>query len=52
MPPPVDVDGSKRWDRLELDAAVENLKDRRRDPVKRDRDRLEQRIRQMGSSAS
>jgi hypothetical protein len=47
MPPPIDVDGTKRWDRLELDAAVENLKDRRRDPVKRDRDRLEERIRRI-----
>lgn len=47
MPRPIDVDGSKRWDRLELDAAVENLKDRRCDPVLRDRDRLEGRIRQM-----
>jgi hypothetical protein len=28
------------------------LKDRRRDPVKRDRDRLEQRIRQMGGTSS
>jgi hypothetical protein len=46
MPPPIDVDGSKRWDRLEIDAAVENLKDRRRDPVKY-RDRLEERVRQM-----
>jgi hypothetical protein len=47
MPPSVAVDGSTRWDRLDLDAAVENLKDRRRDPVKRDRDRLEERLRQM-----
>jgi predicted DNA-binding transcriptional regulator AlpA len=47
MPLPVDIDGSPRWDRLELDAAVENLKDRRRDPVARDHDRLEQRIRAM-----
>ena len=28
MPKPVDVDGSKRWDRFELDDAVDNLKDR------------------------
>lgn len=47
MPPPMDVDGSPRWDRLDLDNAVDNLKDRRRDPVTRDRDRLEQRIQAM-----
>jgi hypothetical protein len=44
---PVDVDGSKRWDRFELDDAVDNLKDRRRDPVMRDRDRLQERINAM-----
>jgi hypothetical protein len=41
------VDGSKRWDRLDLDAAVEKLKDRRRDPITRDRDRLAERIEQL-----
>jgi predicted DNA-binding transcriptional regulator AlpA len=43
MPPPIDVDGSPRWDRFDLDAAVEDLKDRRRNPVTRDRDRLRER---------
>ena len=47
MPPPVNIDGSPRWDRFDLDSAVDNLKDRRRDPVTRDRDRLEQRINAM-----
>ena len=47
MPPPIDVDGSPRWDRLELDSAVDNLKDRRRDPVTRDRERLQERLRTM-----
>jgi len=46
MPPPIDVDGSPRWDRLDLDAAVEDLKDRRNDPVTRDRDRLHDRLRE------
>jgi predicted DNA-binding transcriptional regulator AlpA len=47
MPKPVSVDGSPRWDRVELDAAVDDLKDRRRDPITRDRDKLEQRIKAM-----
>jgi hypothetical protein len=47
MPSPVNIDGSPRWDCFELDGAVDNLKDRRRDPVTRDHDRLEQRIRAM-----
>jgi predicted DNA-binding transcriptional regulator AlpA len=51
MPSPLDIDGSPRWDRLELDDAVENYKDRRRDPVTRDRGRLEQRIRDMEGRA-
>jgi hypothetical protein len=47
MPAPLNIDGSNRWDRLQLDAAVEDLLDRRRDPVKRDQDRLAERINQM-----
>jgi predicted DNA-binding transcriptional regulator AlpA len=47
MPPAIDVDGSPRWDRVELDAGVENLKDRRRDPIKRSRDRLEEKLREQ-----
>ncbi len=44
MPPAIDVEGRPRWDRVELDAAVEDLKDRRRDPIKRSRDKLEERL--------
>jgi predicted DNA-binding transcriptional regulator AlpA len=41
MPRPVDMDnGTPRWDRLDLDAAFDDLKDCRRDPVKHDRERL------------
>jgi predicted DNA-binding transcriptional regulator AlpA len=40
MPKPVDLDGSPRWDRADLDSAFDDLKDRRRDPVKRDQDKL------------
>jgi hypothetical protein len=29
MPKPVDVDGSPRWDRFDLDRAVDNLKEKR-----------------------
>lgn len=47
MPKPIDVDGSPRWDRAELDGAVDDLKHRRRDPVVRGRDRLEKRMAQM-----
>ena len=47
MPAPVDVDGSPRWDRIELDAACDDLKDRRRDPVKRSQDRLDERLREQ-----
>jgi hypothetical protein len=52
MPEPIDVDGSPRWDRIDLDSAVENLKDRRRDPVTRDRNRLQQRLRDMEGGAN
>ena len=44
MPQPIDVDGNPRWDRFDLDAAVDDLKDRRRDPVKRSRMSLEERV--------
>ena len=47
MPQALDIDGSPRWDRIELDAAVEDLKDRRRDPVKRSRDNLERRLQEQ-----
>jgi len=47
MPQPIDVDGSPRWDRIALDAAVDDLRDHQRDPVKRSRTRLEERLRQQ-----
>ena len=47
MPQPVDIDGSPRWDRIDLDSAFTDLKERRRDPVKRSQDRLEQRLKEQ-----
>lgn len=47
MPPPIDIDGNPRWDRVDLDAAFEDLKQRRRDPVQRGRDRIHARLRQQ-----
>ena len=44
MPEAVDIDGSARWDRIDLDAAIDDFKDQHRDPVKRSRDRLEKRL--------
>jgi hypothetical protein len=53
MPKPLYPDvGMPRWDRVELDAAVDDLKECRRDPVRCDRDRLEERIRQMEKHSS
>jgi len=47
MPKPIDVDGNPRWDRIDLDAAFEDLKERRKDPVQRGRDRIHDRLRQQ-----
>jgi predicted DNA-binding transcriptional regulator AlpA len=47
MPPPIDVDGNPRWDRVDLDAAFEDLKERRKDPVQRGRHRIHARLRQQ-----
>ncbi len=44
MPQPVDNDGNPRWDRRELDAAWDDLKERRSDPVQRARDRIHARL--------
>ena len=33
MPQPIDLDGSPRWDRFDLDRAFDDLKERRKDPV-------------------
>jgi hypothetical protein len=47
MPKPLDIKGSPRWDRLELDGAFSEFKDRRRDPVARSTDHIRERIRQQ-----
>ncbi len=47
MPKPVDVDGSPRWDRFDLDHAYDDLKERRHDPVKRSADHIRERIRRQ-----
>jgi predicted DNA-binding transcriptional regulator AlpA len=48
MPKPaVIVDAIPRWDRLELDAAFDDLKERRKDPIQRGRDRIHERLRQQ-----
>jgi predicted DNA-binding transcriptional regulator AlpA len=47
MPPPIDIDGSPRWDRMDLDAAFDDLKERRKNPVQRGRERIQARIRQQ-----
>ena len=48
LPSPVYLDdGCPRWDRLDLDHAFDDLKERRRDPVKRSRDRLEERLKEQ-----
>ncbi len=52
MPKPIDVDGSPRWDRIDLDAAFEDLKERRKDPVQRGRDRIHARLRQQQGDRS
>jgi predicted DNA-binding transcriptional regulator AlpA len=47
MPRPIDIDGSPRWDRFDLDAAFEDLKERKRDPMQRGRERIQARLRQQ-----
>lgn len=47
MPQPLDLDGSPRWDRLDLDRALDDLKERRKDPVQHGRDQLHKRLRQQ-----
>jgi len=47
MPKPIDVDGNPRWDRVDLDAAFDDLKERRKDPVQRGRDRIHARLHQQ-----
>jgi predicted DNA-binding transcriptional regulator AlpA len=47
MPQPIDIDGSPRWDRRDLDAAWDDLKERRSDPLQRARDRIHTQLRQQ-----
>lgn len=47
MPKPVDLDGSPRWDRFELDSAFEDLKQQRHDPAKAGRARIQARLDQQ-----
>jgi hypothetical protein len=47
MPQSIDIDGSPRWDRLDLDAAFDDLKQKRKDPVHRGRERIHARLRQQ-----
>ncbi|MGD0025906.1 MAG: hypothetical protein ABSC37_15025 [Xanthobacteraceae bacterium] len=47
MPKPVDLEGSPRWDRFDLDRAFDDLKERRNDPVQRSREELRARQREQ-----
>jgi len=44
LPRPVDLDGMPRWDRVELDAAFETMKEQTADPHKAGRARIQARI--------
>jgi hypothetical protein len=44
MPKPVDIDGSKRWDRLDIDRAFEDLKEQRHNPSTASRARINARL--------
>jgi predicted DNA-binding transcriptional regulator AlpA len=44
---PVDLDGSPRWDRCDLDRDFENLKEQRHDPAKAGRTRIQARLDQQ-----
>src|SRR5215216_6413068 len=44
MPKPVDLDGSPRWDRFELDRAFEDFKNQRHDPSAASRARINARL--------
>ncbi len=52
MPRPVDVEGSPRWDRFDLDRAFEDFKERRRDPVQRGADRIRERLREQADEGT
>jgi predicted DNA-binding transcriptional regulator AlpA len=47
MPQPIDIDGNPRWDRRDLDAAWDDLKEQRSDPMQRARSRIHERLRQQ-----
>ena len=48
MPKPVRIEEElPRWDRFDLDAAMHDLKQKRRDPLERDRDELRRRLRRQ-----
>jgi hypothetical protein len=44
LPPPIDLDGSPRWDRARLDRAFDDLKDKRTDPHSAGRARIKARL--------
>lgn len=44
---PVDLDGSPRWDRYDLDRDFENLKEQRHDPRRAGRARIQARLEQQ-----
>jgi hypothetical protein len=46
-PQPIDIDGNPRWDRRDLDAAWDDLKEQRSDPMQRARTRIHERLRQQ-----
>jgi predicted DNA-binding transcriptional regulator AlpA len=52
MPRPVDLDGSPRWDRIDIDHAFEDLKQQRHDPAKAGRARIQARLDQLKREAS
>jgi predicted DNA-binding transcriptional regulator AlpA len=47
MPQPIDIDGNPRWDRRDLDAAWDDLKEQRSDSMQRARSRIHERLRQQ-----
>jgi hypothetical protein len=44
LPPPLDLDGSPRWDRVGLDRVFDDLKDKRTDPSRAGRARIQARL--------
>jgi predicted DNA-binding transcriptional regulator AlpA len=52
MPKPVDLDGSPRWDRIDIDHAFEDLKQQRHDPARAGRARIQARLDQQKREAT